>query len=145
MQETWVQTLIPWRRKWQPTPAFLSGKSHGQRSLAGCSPWGCRRVGHDLATEEHIHVYMETCIWLPWISAAALRLPLAAAFRLLTAVTSLVSEHGLWGVQTSGVVVHGLSYPAACVISPDQGSCLCPLALASGPLTSGTQGKSLTF
>ena len=28
------------RRKWQPTPVFLPGKSHGQRSLAGYSPWG---------------------------------------------------------------------------------------------------------
>ena len=27
---------IPWRRKWQPTPAFLPGESHGQRSLEGC-------------------------------------------------------------------------------------------------------------
>ena len=31
---------IPWRKKWQLTPVFLSGKSHGQRSLAGYSPWG---------------------------------------------------------------------------------------------------------
>ena len=31
---------IPWRRKWQPTPVFLPGAFHGQRSLAGCSPWG---------------------------------------------------------------------------------------------------------
>ena len=30
--------LIPWRRKWQPTPVFLPRKSHGQRSLAGYSP-----------------------------------------------------------------------------------------------------------
>ena len=37
----WVRK-IPWRRAWQPTPVFLSGESHGQRSLAGCSPWGCR-------------------------------------------------------------------------------------------------------
>ena len=29
-----------WRRKWQPTPVLLPGKSHGQRSLAGYSPWG---------------------------------------------------------------------------------------------------------
>ena len=29
-----------WRRKWQPTPVFLPGKSHGQRSLGGYSPWG---------------------------------------------------------------------------------------------------------
>ena len=31
---------VPWRRKWQPTPGFLPGKSHGQRSLVGYSPWG---------------------------------------------------------------------------------------------------------
>ena len=31
---------IPWRRKWQPTPVLLPGKSHGWRSLEGCSPWG---------------------------------------------------------------------------------------------------------
>ena len=29
------------RRQWHPTPVFLSGESHGQRSLVGCSPWGC--------------------------------------------------------------------------------------------------------
>ena len=33
---------IPWRRKWQLTPELLPGKSRGQRSLAGCSPWGHR-------------------------------------------------------------------------------------------------------
>ena len=31
---------FPWRRGWQPTLVFLPGKSHRQRSLAGCSPWG---------------------------------------------------------------------------------------------------------
>ena len=31
---------IPWRKKWQPTPVFLTGKCHGQRSLMGYSPWG---------------------------------------------------------------------------------------------------------
>ena len=31
-----------WRRQWQPTPVLLPGKSHGQRSLVGCSPWGCK-------------------------------------------------------------------------------------------------------
>ena len=33
-----------WRRKWHPTPVFLPGKSHGQRSLAGYSPWIHKRV-----------------------------------------------------------------------------------------------------
>ena len=43
----WVQPLgqeegvfLPWRRKWQPTPVFLPGELHGQRSLVGYSPWG---------------------------------------------------------------------------------------------------------
>ena len=31
-----------WRRKWQPTPVFLPGESHGRGSLAGYSPWGCK-------------------------------------------------------------------------------------------------------
>ena len=31
---------FPWKRKWQPTSVFLPGESHGQRSLAGYSPWG---------------------------------------------------------------------------------------------------------
>ena len=33
-------TCMHWRRKWQPTPVLLPGKSHGRRSLVGCSPWG---------------------------------------------------------------------------------------------------------
>ena len=36
-----LSTFMHWRRKWQPTPMFLPGESHGQRSLVGCSPWGC--------------------------------------------------------------------------------------------------------
>ena len=43
---------IPWWRKWQPTPVFLPGKSHGQRSLAGYHPWGHKRVRSDLATRQ---------------------------------------------------------------------------------------------
>ena len=34
-----------WRRKWQPTPVFLPGESHRQRSLVGCSPWGRKESG----------------------------------------------------------------------------------------------------
>jgi len=35
--DPWVRK-IPWNRKWEPTPVFLPGESHGQRSLAGYSP-----------------------------------------------------------------------------------------------------------
>ena len=37
--DPWVRK-VAWRREWQPTPVFLPGKSHGQRSLVGYSPWG---------------------------------------------------------------------------------------------------------
>ena len=41
-----------WRRKRQPTPVFLPGKSHGQRCLVGYSPWGQKSVRHNLATKQ---------------------------------------------------------------------------------------------
>ena len=40
-----------WRRQWHPTPVLLPGKSHGRRSLVGCSPWG-RKESH---TTERLH------------------------------------------------------------------------------------------
>ena len=48
----WIRR-IPWRRKWQPTPVFLPGKFHVQRSLAGYSPWG-RWVRHDWSDWAHV-------------------------------------------------------------------------------------------
>ena len=41
--DPWVEK-IPWRRKWQPTPVFLPGKSQGQRSLAGYGSWDCKEL-----------------------------------------------------------------------------------------------------
>ena len=49
----WPFTFMHWRRQWQPTPVLLPGKSHGRRSLVGCSPWGC--WGSD--TTEWLHFY----------------------------------------------------------------------------------------
>ena len=42
--DPWVRK-IPWRREWLPTPLFLPGEFHGQRSLAGHSPWGHKALG----------------------------------------------------------------------------------------------------
>ena len=53
--DCWVGK-IPWRRKWLPTPVFLPAKSHGQRSLAGYSPWGCKILGHDWACAHSITI-----------------------------------------------------------------------------------------
>ena len=47
---------IPWRREWQPTPVFLPGESHGQRSLAGYRPWGLKESGHDRMTNQAFFV-----------------------------------------------------------------------------------------
>ena len=48
----------PWRRKWQPTPIFLPGKFHGQRSLVGYSPWGPKESDWT----EHPHRRHRICI-----------------------------------------------------------------------------------
>ena len=53
--DPWVGK-IPWRRKWQSTPGLLPGKSHGQRSLIGYSPWD--RKESDMT--ERLHY-----IWCP--------------------------------------------------------------------------------
>ena len=57
---TWVKK-IPWRRNWQHPPVFLSGKSHGERSLVGYCPWS-RRVEHDLAAKRQ-HQSTESKHW----------------------------------------------------------------------------------
>ena len=47
------------RRQWHPTPVLLPGKSHGRRSLVGCSPWGCQESD----TTERLHFHFSlSCI-----------------------------------------------------------------------------------
>ena len=56
MQETQVQSLCqedPWRRKWQPIPVLLLGEFYGQRSLASCNLWDCKK----LDTTECVHTH----------------------------------------------------------------------------------------
>ena len=50
--DPWVRK-IPWRRKWKPTPVFLPGKFHGQRSLVGYSPWGCKELNMTEQTQNN--------------------------------------------------------------------------------------------
>ena len=50
---------FPWRRKWQPTPVFLPGESHGWRNLVGYSPWGHKESD----TTERLHFHLSlSCI-----------------------------------------------------------------------------------
>ena len=61
----WIQGKIPWRRGWQLIPIFLPGKFHGQRSLVGYSPGGCK----ELDRTEHTHTHVlnprecSMCTW----------------------------------------------------------------------------------
>ena len=70
----WI-TKIPWRRQWLPTPGFLPGKFHGQRSLAGYSPWGHKELD---MTKQYTHTHTHT---LPLVPVEKLSLVLSA-FRL---------------------------------------------------------------
>ena len=56
-QNTGVGSL--WRRQWHPTPVLLPGKSHGWRSLVGCSPWGREEL--DMTEQLHFHFSL-SCI-----------------------------------------------------------------------------------
>ena len=53
--DPWVGK-IPWRKKWQPTPVLLPGKSHEQKSLADCRPRALKRVRHHLVTKQQQHL-----------------------------------------------------------------------------------------
>ena len=55
VSESNYQKEALWRRKWQHTPVFLPGKSHGQRSLVGYSPWGCKESDMTERLTELIH------------------------------------------------------------------------------------------
>ena len=54
-----IDRLIHWRRRWHPTPVLLPGKSHEQRSLVGCNPWG--REESDTTERLHFH-FSFSCI-----------------------------------------------------------------------------------
>ena len=63
MRETWVPSLgweDPLEKKWQPTPVFLPGESHGQRSLVGYSPRG--RKESDTTERLHFHGFLQEIV-----------------------------------------------------------------------------------
>ena len=67
--DPWVG-MISWKRKWQPTPVFLPGESHGQRSLADYSPWSHKKrdmteCAHARAhAHTHTHTHTHRCIYV---------------------------------------------------------------------------------
>ena len=64
--DSWVEKLS-WRRKWQPIPVLLPGRSHGRRSLAGYSPWDLKKL--DMTKHTHMcsvvsNSYIYMCVWM---------------------------------------------------------------------------------
>ena len=65
---SWVG-MIPWRRKWQPTPVFMPGESHGQWSLEGYRPWGFKGFPSGLlvknppAMQEPREMWHQSLVW----------------------------------------------------------------------------------
>ena len=57
----WVRR-VPWWRVRHPTPVFLRGESHGQRSLVGYSPQDCR-VGHNRTTKHSCTTHIKHISW----------------------------------------------------------------------------------
>ena len=86
---------MPWRRKQQPTPIFLPGKSHRQRSLASYSPWECTRVVCDLATKQQVIDYYEKHYSLLSCEETVSRW-IAFCFALVLVFSSLVDMLSRW-------------------------------------------------
>ena len=112
-ENLWVRKF-PWRRKWQPTPVFLPGKSHGRRNLAGYHLWGHKRVGHNWTIKHN-----------------------TILFKSFTANKNHVKiGHGLWlslfsnSVMSDSLWSHGLQHTRLPCPSPSLGAYLnsCPLS-----------------
>ena len=97
---------MPWRRRWQPTPVSLPGKSQGQRSLVGCSPWGCKESG---MTEHLTRAYLLSQFLLFASSPAR---PPPRALWLLSPALCLpnCSVCGLWTASPSSSALQ-FSFP----------------------------------
>ena len=69
--DPWVGKIL-WRREWQPTSVFLFGEFHGQRSLEGYSPWGCKELDVTKVTwHAHTVIYnvvFTFCQMVKWLS-----------------------------------------------------------------------------
>ena len=95
---------IPWRRKWHPTPVFLPGESHGQRSLEGYSPWGGKKSDRT----EHAPTW-HLCLWYHMLWAGERGGQGSCPFRLNLALSGC----GSW--ETTG--------PARWLLKPPCPSC----------------------
>ena len=145
MQETWVPPRVrktPWRREWQPVPVFLSGEVHGQRILAGYSPWSCKES--DTTERRHFHF----CTSHPISSAHILCLSTACV--LLPPLQPGLQFHNVWlscplnteHLQTCPAPHPGSLYHSPGVL-PSWVNAFLPLVCPSPTHSAGGPGKSV--
>ena len=96
---------MPWRRKWQPIPVFLPGESHGQRNLAGYSPWGRKEsdTTEDRDLDLNICLYREIAIFMKTMyKTSFLRyeiIPLISSWkRLKNILIKILHKYNLEGI-----------------------------------------------
>ena len=93
--------MIPWRRGWQPSPVFLPGEFHGQRSLVGCSPWGHKELDTLSNSLSHTHTHTHTH-FLEVKCSLGLILSVGARWLIVSGQTSpSISPGSLEGVTVS--------------------------------------------
>ena len=79
----------PLEEVWQPTPVFLPGESHGQRSLAGYSPGGCQESD----TPEHLTSLIHSGVFLPGVSSeSAIHIHIPPLFRFFSHI-QVIAEY----------------------------------------------------
>ena len=100
---SWVGK-IPWKWKWQPTPAFLPGESHGRRGLVGYSPWGQK----ELDTTGHTRIQLPFLCW--WWLWEYLRSALLATLKDKTVFLTIVTILNIRSPELVHLIVGSL-YP----------------------------------
>ena len=102
--DPWVGK-IPWRRARQPTPVFLPGEPHGQRSLAGYSPWGREESDTtEVTAHTHTHTPMPLFTWQAWPHSLAKYQP-AMSFRAI----KMWLNARMWAQTPTEVITHEMS------------------------------------
>ena len=108
--DPWVGK-IPWSRRRQPTPVFMPGKFHGQRSLAGYSLLGCR-VRHDWAcmrARAHTHTHTHThTLWIWEMQTSQAPTQTTACVLYVQLLHSCLTLSNTMNCSPPGTFVHGI-------------------------------------
>ena len=137
-----LESSIPWRRKWQPTLVSLPGKSHGQKSLVGCSPWGLKEsdtteqlahnthsLSYSIVSSVSLHFSLTTrssyfsLLFFGILHSVGYVLPFILCFWLL-----FISQLFVWPPKTT-ILPSCISFPLVWFLSSPPVQCYEPLSI----------------